>query len=173
MKTKTLILIVLLSLIIGTSYAQQKTKKQLREVRKIEKQMQIKAMVDAKTFVFVGRTALSQGFNTIDLTSNPNYLQFEPALIKSEMPFFGRAFNGVGYGRDGGLKFEGTPEEFAVENRKKSFEIKATVKGETDVYRLFLTVFLEGNATLTISSNNRSAISYNGAIQPIEKNEDQ
>jgi hypothetical protein len=171
MKTKTVILIVMLSLIVATSYAQQKTKKQLGEVRKIEKQMQIKALVDAKTFVFVGRTVLPQGFNSIDLTSNPNYLQFEPDLIKSEMPFFGRAFSGVGYGGDGGLKFEGKPEEFTVENRKKSFEIKATVKGETDVYRLFLTVFLEGNATLTISSNNRSAISYNGAIQAIEKKE--
>jgi hypothetical protein len=171
MKTKIAIAVLFLSLVVTASYAQEKSKKQLKEEHKIEKQKQIAALVDSKEFVFVGRTALPQGFRTMDLTTNPNYVQFQPDMIKSEMPFFGRAFSGVGYGGDGGLKFEGTPKEFTIEKGKKSYQIKAVVRGEKDTYRLLLSVFFEGSATLSISSNNRSTISYNGDIFKIEKKE--
>lgn len=171
MKTKTLILILFLSLFLTVSYAQEKGKKQLREERKIENQKQTASLIDSKEFVFVGRTALPQGFRTMDLSTNPNYVQFYPNRIKSEMPFFGRAFSGVGYGSDVGLHFEGTPQEFAIEKGKKSYTIKVVVRGDTDTYRLLLSVFFEGSATLSISSNNRSTISYNGDIFKIEKKE--
>ncbi|WP_185963120.1 DUF4251 domain-containing protein [Flavobacterium gawalongense] len=172
MKTKTVILVLFLSLIVTASYAQEKSKKQLRAERKIEKEKQIASLVDAKEFVFIGRTALGQGFRSIDLTTNSNYVEFKPDKIKSEMPFFGRAYSGVAYGsRDGGLNFEGSPKEFTVEKGRKTYQIKTTVKGDTDVYQLFLSVSSGGNATLTINSNNRSSISYNGEIRPIEKKE--
>ena len=160
--------IIFLSFILSTSYGQEKSKKQLREGSKIEKQKQTEALVDAKKFIFIGRTALPQGFRVMDLSTNPNYVQFYPDKIKSEMPFFGRAFSGVGYGNDVGLNFEGAPQEFTVEKSKKSYQIKAVVKGDKDTYRLLLSVFLKGSATLSISSNNRSTISYNGDIYQIE-----
>lgn len=156
---------------MATGYSQEKSKKQLREERKTEKQKQTQALIDSKKFVFVGRTALPQGFNAIDLTTNANYLQFRPDTIKSEMPFFGRAFSGVGYGSDVGLHFEGAPQEFIVKKGKKSYEIKVVVKGKNDTYRVLLSVFFEGSATLSISSNNRSTISYNGDVFKIEKEE--
>lgn len=172
MKTKTAILVLFLSMIVTASYAQEKSKKQLRAQRKIEKEKQIASLVDSKEFVFIGRTALGQGFRSIDLTANSNYVEFKPDKIKSEMPFFGRAYSGVAYSsRDGGLNFEGSPKEFTIEKGKKDYQIKATVKGDTDVYTLFLSVSFGGSSTLTISSNNRSSISYNGEIKAIEKKE--
>lgn len=172
MKTKNILLLLLLSLFVISGFAQEKTRKQERKARKIERQEQTAALVDAKSFVFVARTAMPQGFNTINLTSNPNHVQFEPSMIKSEMPFFGRAFTGIGYGRDAGLHFKGSPQEFNVIKGKKAYQINVTVKGDTDFYRLLLTVFFEGNATLSVNSNNRSSISYAGEIRPIEKKED-
>ncbi|TDE53057.1 DUF4251 domain-containing protein [Flavobacterium sp. GT3P67] len=171
MKTKVAVLLIFLSLLMTTGYAQEKSKRQLREGRKIEKQKQTAALVESKEFVFIGRTALPQGFRTMDLTTNPNYVQFHPDKIKSEMPFFGRAFSGVGYGGDAGLHFEGTPQEFTVEKGKRAYKIKAVVRGDKDTYTLLLSVFFEGSATLSISSNNRSTISYNGDIFKIEKKE--
>jgi hypothetical protein len=171
MKTKTSILILFLSLLLTVSFAQEKSKKELREERKIEKQKQTAALIDSKEFVFIGRTALPQGFRTMDLTTNSNYVQFYPNIIKSEMPFFGRAFGGIGYGSDVGLHFEGTPREFTIKKGRKFYQIKAVVKGEKDTYTLLLSVFFEGSATLSISSNNRSTISYNGDIFKIEKKE--
>ena len=171
MKTKIKVFVIFLSLVVTAGFAQVKSKKELREERKIEKQKQIETLINSKEFVFIGRNASSQGFRTIDLTTNPNFVKFQPDSIKSEMPFFGRAYSGVGYGRDGGLKFEGKPQEFTIEKGKKNYQIKATVKGTNDVYMLFLSVSFEGSAMLSISSNNRSSISYSGDIVAPSKKE--
>jgi hypothetical protein len=172
MKTKIAILVLFLSLIVTASYAQEKSKKQLRAERKIEKEKQIASLIDSKEFIFIGRTAIGQGFRSIDLTTNSNYVEFKPDKIKSEMPFFGRAYSSVAYSsKDGGLNFEGIPKEFTIEKGKKDYQIITAVKGDTDVYTLFLSVSFEGSSTLTISSNNRSSISYNGEIKAIEKKE--
>jgi hypothetical protein len=80
------------------------------------------------------------------------------------MPFFGRAYAGAGYGGDGGLKFKEKPGTFTIEKNKKEYTVTAVVKGDNDTYKISLSVGFEGNARLTINSNNRSSISYNGNI---------
>ncbi|TRX37249.1 DUF4251 domain-containing protein [Flavobacterium sp. ZT3R18] len=168
MKTKNIVLALFISFFVVNGYAQEKTKKQLKEEQKIEKQKQIEILVNSKEFVFVARNASPLGFRTIDLTSNSNYLKFYPDLIKSEMPYFGKAYGGIGYGGDGGLKFEGKPQDYTIEKTNKQYRIKAVVKGERDVYSLLLSVYFGGSATLSVSSNYRSTISYNGEISKIE-----
>jgi hypothetical protein len=171
MKTKNIFLVLLLSLVVTMSFAQEKTRKQLREARKIEKQKQTEILVNSKEFVFVARNASPQGFGSVDLTTNPNYIKFQPDFIKSEMPFFGTAYSGVDYRGDGGLNFEGKPLEYTFKKEKKAYQIKAVVKGQNDVYTMFLSIFFDGSASLSINSNNRSIISYIGEIRPIEKKE--
>jgi hypothetical protein len=168
MKTKNIVLALFISFFVTNGFAQEKTKKQLKEEKKIEKQKQIEALVNSKEFVFVARNASPMGFKTIDLTTNTNYMKFYPDLIKSEMPYFGTAHGGVGYGGDGGLKFEGKPQDYTMEKTNKQYKIKASVKGENDIYLLLLSVYFEGSATLSVSSNYRSTISYNGEISKIE-----
>lgn len=169
MNRKISFLVVIFSLIITTGFSQEKSKKELKEERKIEKQNQIEAMVNAKEFVFVGRTANPMGMRPVNLTSNPNYVKFQPDLIESEMPFFGKAYSGIGIGSsDTGLKFKGKPEKFTVVKGKKNFKIDAVVKGKADNFRLSLSVGFEGSTTLSITSNNRSTISYQGEISAPE-----
>jgi len=161
---------MVLFLFIGTTlFAQEKSKKQLRAERAIEKQQQTEALINAKEFVFIGRTAIPTGFKTMNLTSNPNYVKFYPDRIESSMPFFGKAYSSIGYGGDGGLKFEGKPEEYTFTKEAKNYQIKATVKGKNDIFKLSLSVSFEGSSTLTIISNSRSPISYNGEISAPEK----
>ncbi len=164
MQTKITLMVVLFSLISLVCLSQEKSKKELREEKKIEKQNQTEAMVNAREFVFVGRTANSSGMKSISLASNRNYVKFQPDMIESEMPFFGKAYGAVGYGGDSGLKFKGKPEEFTAKKGKKNYQVDAVVKGTNDNYRLSLNVGFEGSATLTITSNNRSPISYSGQI---------
>jgi hypothetical protein len=90
-------------------------------------------------------------------------------LIEGNLPFFGRAYSGVGYGGNAGIQFKGEPEDYTITENKKNFMVKAVVKGKGDVYRLNLRIGLEGSANLTITSNNRSAISYTGDISRPEK----
>jgi hypothetical protein len=172
MKTKNLLLVILVSLMATIGFAQEKTKKQLKEERRIEKQKQTEAMVNAKEFVFVANTALPQGYKSVNLTTTSNFVKFHPEKIESDMPFYGKGYGGIGYGGDSGLKFEGKPTEYAVTKGSKNYQVTALVKGENDTFKLSLSVGFEGSATLTISSNNRSAISYSGDISAPEKQEE-
>jgi len=169
MKTRFSIIVLILAVVITNGFSQEKTKKELKEEKKIEKQKQVEAMVNDTNFVFVARTALPTGMRSVNLTTNQNYVKYQPDLIDSYMPFFGKAYSGIGYGADTGLKFQGKPEEFKVEKTKKAFQIDAVVKGTTDNFKLSLSVGFEGSASLTITSNNRSTISYQGEISAPEK----
>jgi hypothetical protein len=144
---------------------QEKTNKELKEERKLEKQKQIDSLVNSRTFVFVGTKAYPQSGRSVNLTTSPNFVKFSPDLIDSDMPFFGRVYSGAGYGgSDGGLTFKGAPTEFTVKETKKGYQIDATVKGERDTYRLSLAVGSEGTCSLSIFCNNRSSMSYSGDI---------
>jgi hypothetical protein len=164
MYRKVSISVVLFFLLATAVFSQEKSRSTSKEERKIEKQKQIEAMVNAREFVFIGRTALPQGFRSMDLTTNPNFVKFHPDLIESNMPFYGNAYSGIGYGGDSGLRFTGKPENFTVAKDKKNYQVDATVRGENDNFRLILSISFEGSATLSIISNNRSTISYNGEI---------
>ena len=50
--------------------------------------------------------------------------------------------------------------------------IEAKIKGNSDYFTINLTVSPEGSSTMSISSNNRSPISYNGEIFATEKQEE-
>lgn len=172
MKAKISLLAVILALIVTSGFAQEKSKKQIKEEKKIEKQKQVEGLINAKEFVFVARQAMPTGYKTVNLTTNPNYVKYHPELIESYMPYFGRAYSGVGYGGESGLHFEGKAEEYTFTKGKKNYQVDATVKDEKDTYRLSLTVGFEGSATLMITSNNRSAISYSGEISAPEIKEE-
>jgi hypothetical protein len=172
MKAKISILAVILTLIVSTGLAQEKSKKQIKEEKKIEKQKKVEDMINAKEFVFIGRHAMPTGYKTVNLTTNTNFVKFHPYLIESYMPYFGRVYSGAGYGGDSGIKFEQEPEEYTVVKQKKNYLINASVKAERDTYKLTLTVGFEGSATLIITSNTRSAISYSGEISEPEKKEE-
>jgi hypothetical protein len=166
------IVFILASILLSRGYSQEKSKKEIKEEQRIEKQQQIDSLVYSKEFVFTALTALPQGYRSVNLSSNPNYVKFHPDLIDSDMPYFGRAYGAAGYGGDAGLKFKGKPDEFTVTKNKKDYQVNAIVKGENDVYRISLSVSFEGSSTLSIRSNNRNSISYYGEILPPEKKEE-
>jgi hypothetical protein len=150
--------------------AQEKSKKQLKEEKKLEKQNQIVLLIDAKEFVFVANRVQPQEGRSINLTSD-YFAEFHPDLIKCDLPFFGRAFS-AGYGNDHGIKFEGKPTVYSIEKNKKNYTIKIEIRGATDTYSIMVLVYFEGSATLSINSNNRSSISYDGDIKAVKKNKE-
>lgn len=149
--------------------AQEKTKKQIKVEAKIEKQKQIALLVDSKEFVFSPKSVTPQGGRDINLNDVSYLVEFRPDSINSYLPFFGRAYSGVGYGGDNGMEFDGKPSVYTIEKTKKAYLIKVDVRGKHDFYSLMLSVYFEGNAHLVISSNNRSSISYDGDIAAIQK----
>ena len=168
---RNILWLILLTLIPCTVFSQEKSKKELKEERKLEQQKKTEELVNSKTFVFTGTMAHPQGGRSVNLTTTSNFVKFSPDEIESDMPFYGRAYSGAGYGGSAGMTFKGKPEEFTVEKTKKGFYIRASVKADTDSYKISLTVGNEGNTSLTISSVNRSSMSYSGNISGAEKTE--
>ncbi|PBJ14331.1 DUF4251 domain-containing protein [Flavobacterium sp. ACN6] len=163
MKAKLSVLTLFFAVLSFSAAAQEKTKKQLKEERELNKKNEIKALLDAKNFVFEAQKVTPQGGRLIQLDYSTYFLNFNTDNTTCDLPFFGRGFN-VGYNSDGGIKFEGKPTNIKVENKKNNTVLKATVRGRTDTYDLTFTVFYNGSATLNVNSNNRAAISYDGVL---------
>lgn len=163
MKTKLFILLML-SLSIPV-LAQEKSKKELKAERELQKQKEIENLISSKNFVFEAQKVIPQGGRLLNLDYNTYFLKFNETKTTCDLPFFGRGFNVPYGGGDGGIKFEGVPENIQIEKKKKSYNIKAFVKGKEDVYNLFFTIFFDGGATLSVNSNSRSSISYDGEIE--------
>jgi hypothetical protein len=168
---KALVLTCFLSFSVLIGFAQEKTKQQLKEEKKLAKQKEVEALVNSKEYEFVAVTAYPQGTRSVDMISNPNYLRVKNDSIFSEMPYFGRAYSGVVYGGSGGLDFKGAIQDFSISKNKKEYTIKAKVKDNSDSYTVNLTVFFEGNASLTIYSIHRNSINYRGSIDKIKVKE--
>lgn len=164
MKTKLCVLLVFLCSLPFSGVAQEKTKRELKAEKELKKQKETEALITSKNFVFDAEKLMPQGGGMIILDYNTYTVKFNIENVSCDLPFFGRAFN-VGYGADGGIKFEGKPENIKIEKKKKSYIIKATVKGKGDVYSLMFSIFYDGGTTLSINSNNRASISYDGFIR--------
>jgi hypothetical protein len=164
MNKKLIYVIVLFTVFSGSCFAQNISKKDLKEEQRRINDQKIENMINKKEFVFVAQIALPQGYRSINLTTSPNYIKFFPDLIDSDLPFFGRAYSAAGYGDIGGMKFKGVPENYSFSKVKKGYEITATVNNDAHSYRITLSVGPEGSGTLTITSDYRSPISYEGDI---------
>ncbi len=171
MKLKTTQLIVLLLIGFMPAMAQSTDRKAIKEQKRIEREREIEVLVNSKKFEFKARRKLPTGFRSMDLTTNANFIRFYPDSIVSEMPFFGRAYS-VTYGGEGGLKFEGKPEVYTIKRDKKLYLVDAKVKSKDDYFTINLSISFNGSATMSISSNNRSPISYYGEISEIIRPEE-
>ncbi|HSD08387.1 DUF4251 domain-containing protein [Flavobacterium sp.] len=166
---KTLIMTFFISFSMMIGFAQEKTKKQLKDEKKATQLKATEALVDSREYEFEADMAYPQGTRSINLTTNPNYFRVKKDTIDSQMPFFGRAYSNVGYGsNEGGMDFKGLVKDYSIKKTSKNFTIKGEVKGDSDTFDFVLTVYYDGDANLSISSTHRSPISYNGRIQKLE-----
>ena len=171
MKSKLFILLVLLGFLSFPVLSQEKTKKELKAEKELKKQKEIETLVNAKNFVFEAQKANPQGGRLLNLDYNTYFLKFNEEKTTCDLPFFGRAYNVPYGGGDGGIKFEGVPENIKIEKKKKSYLIKTTIKGKDDAYNLLFTIFFDGSASLSVNSNNRGSISYDGLIEAAKTEE--
>lgn len=145
-------------------------------------------IVDAKNFIFVATSAIPMNSGeisgilnkmspgtggNINLSGNTYDLSITPDSVVAYLPYYGRSFNAsINNDRDeNGYKFKSKDFTYKNSKRKKGgWEITINPKDTKDNPKLNLTVFTNGYATLTVNSNNKQSISYNGYIDaPKEK----
>ena len=155
MKAFRIFYTLLVLFIFGSATAQVKVEKASNS---------IETLLNSKNFEFIANTMIPMSGGTKNLVGSNYSITFTPEMIVSNMPFYGRAYSGMTLNRDKGMRFKGKPENFTVNKSDKDFEINAEVEGENDTYFISITVGNSSFATLTISSNDRGTISYQGEI---------
>ena len=116
---------------------------------------------------------LAQGMSSRQVNLSGGYvLEVDGDQAEANLPFYGRAYN-LPYGDGGGIGFEKSDitDYSSVWNEKKlQTQITFKVAASGDVFKFNLTVFSDGNASCSVTSNNRQPMSYRGTmIFPKEK----
>lgn len=147
----------------------QDSKDQTKEEKKEKQYIQIKELIKSETYEFQGRFAHPQRGARVDLLTRPNFLRISGEDASASMPYFGRAFSGGYSNSDGGINFDGHMENYELteNDKKKRLTIKFKVKGKDDTYNCILTVSSMENVSLSINSNKRESISYQGTISSL------
>ena len=157
MRTRTFLLIIVLSITAVATEAQ--------EIVDIEK------LVESGKFLFTADRAFPSGGRTVDLMNRANKVEFNGDDARGDLAFFGNATNAsAAYSSDGGgIKFDGEMTNKQIKVKKKKVILSFKIKAPGEQYICSLSISPSGSATLAISSNNKSSISYNGAVKAIEE----
>ena len=156
--------ILLISLLAGFDTVQaQNTKAQ----KKQEKLDAVKKMVDNQNYVFMAQMANPLGWRTIQLNYNYN-LVISKDSIDCYLPYYGRAYVAPinpSDPKETGIQFK--TKNFGYNKnttRQKGWEITITPNDVKETRRLVLNISGSGYASLSVTSSNRQAISFNGYI---------
>ncbi|SRX76181.1 DUF4251 domain-containing protein [Aequorivita antarctica] len=163
MKTSNLLFAVLFYFILVSALAQEKDIKASTS-QETENTSNIENLLNSKTFEFVANTAFPISGTPKNLVGSGYSVTFSPEKIVSNLPFYGRAYGGMALGRDKGMRFQGKPKNFTIE-KNKEYKVNTTVNDEGNTYLIALSVNDSGYASLTISSNDRGTISYQGEVK--------
>ena len=105
------------------------------------------------------------------LTLDPGYtVDFSKEEINAQLPYFGRMFIANMDTRKNGYDFKS--KDFTIDKSRstdKKTVFAVNVNDQTNIRQIFLEVFKNGRAYLSINSNDRQAISYDGYISETPK----
>lgn len=163
MKTRNILFAALFCFILGGVTAQDKTAKTQLPTKTDQSKMAI--LLNSKNFEFIANTMYPLGQPPKNLVGSSYSVTFSPEMIISNMPFYWRAYSAMISGKDKGMRFKGTPEDFTVSEMKKGYEVKVTVKNDNNTYTILLTVSESGFASLSINTNNRDTLNYQGEVK--------
>lgn len=103
--------------------------------------------------------------NNINLVGNTNFFRTKNDSLQIELPYYGsHQITAPVPGSNIGISFEGIPEtktlEFNTEKQKAVLKYDFTT--ENDNYNMILTLFPRKTAFLSVTSDRKTAISYEG-----------
>jgi len=145
----------------------QKTSRAEREAAKIAK---VKALLDARNYVFQADYVIPQRGNSKSLTFGYDMVVSKDTL-QTYLPYYGQVTLAPTDASDGGIKLNTTNFSYEAKASKKGgYEITIKLKdnfnqGSKDVRYMRLNVSATGYASLQVISNNRDPISFNGTIE--------
>lgn len=134
------------------------------------------ALVDSGQYEFVAQSMTSQKGAYRALTTIYTVV-INDSTSTGYLPYIGRAHSGA-YGGDGAIEFDNKMLNYKIELKERKKEknnqklVSYEIKGKNDTYTLRFTISKTGNTSLSVSSNNRQPVSFQGTLQEIEVKEE-
>lgn len=143
-------------------------------------------IVEEKNYIFVATSAIPLNSTdvsrvmanmpgaamggVINLTGNTYDLKISADSVISYLPFYGRAYTANMNPDESGYRFKSKDFTYTVNKLKKGgWNITILTKDVKDGPRLTLSITEKGYATLTVISNNKQSITYNGYLSEVQK----
>ena len=166
-KSITTVLLIFLFVLCG--YSQNNTSKEEAKLQDIAIFNTFKKNLEAGHFYFEADWATANDGRRINLISNSNFLKLIQLQASAHLPFHG-VVHSPSFGT-GGINFDNQIQEYELvfSDEKKKATIKFNVKNKTELFMIQLTIFQNQSATVSISSNYRSTMNYQGELKPIEQ----
>lgn len=124
-----------------------------------------KSKIDSHRYTFEAQSMTPQKTGTRQLT--PGYtIQVTKDTVVVDLPYIGRSYQSAYGSSDGGIKFTSTSFDYTVTEKKKGgWKISIKPKDVSSSPRINLEVSTKGFATAYLSTNDKTPISYYGAIR--------
>jgi hypothetical protein len=122
-------------------------------------------LISSKNYRFRAQFAQPLGGVQVNLTSEYT-LTVKKDTLDCFLPYFGRAYTATLNPQEGGIKFTTTQFSYeAAVNSKGVYEITLKPLDVRDTRALNLSVLPGGQASLSVTSTNRQAISFTGVVE--------
>lgn len=162
---------IIFALLLTTGIVGQVSAQSTKSEKKAAKEAEIKDLVNSKNYVFTANYVYPLGGGQRYLTPYYDLTVAKDSVI-AYLPYFGVAYSGAGYNNsdDNGIKFTSTDFEYRSDQKKNgSWLIFIKPKDSRTTNQVVLTVQLNGSANLSVISNNRQQISFDGYIKERSK----
>lgn len=167
---KAFMYFTILFLTFNLSFAQtQKEKKKKKEETAKKEYETIKSLTESGVYLFTAGWTTTQKGKRINLDTNYGYLKIDKEKAEADLPYFGVA-QVASYSANGGIVFNNENVKYKVEfdDKKQKVIIQFNATQKSEFFNLILSVFKNGSASLTISSNNRNSARYDGKVTEIK-----
>ncbi len=139
-------------------------------------------IVEAKTYTFVARSVTplnTQDINrvmskmpgamqggVINLTETYYEVKVTPDSVIAYLPYYGRSFSAPINQDDAGVKFNSKKFEYkSTKGKKHGWDTVIETKDAKENYRLAFNISDNGYATLSLNSNNKQSVTYQGYLK--------
>lgn len=122
----------------------------------------LKNMIDTKNFVFVAQyvnplAARRRDISGYDVSVNKD-------TVVSSLPYFGRGYTASVSPSDADFDFTSRNFTYTITTARKGWNVSIKPRDQNYLQELYFTIFDNGTASLTVTSINRSSVSYDGYI---------
>ena len=165
MKLMTPVTLLLVTLMLAScGNTSRLTREQKNEIKR-NKLASITELVESGSYTFNATAATPIGDKNIQLTPRYYSVEIQEDRINGNLPYYGQS-HASSYESEGGIQFDGEPDEYEVEINEKRFNVKVSFVVSEAAERISGRLFIshDGYANLSVESSRRSAISYKGYV---------